>query len=65
MARVEADAGAVLDDLEAKAVKLRFVQPIVAIGWANGCRGVKGTDEGETGGEHASDLAPSRRVLQC
>ena len=24
------------------------MQPIVALGWANGCRGGKGTDEGET-----------------
>jgi len=39
---VHADAGAVLDDLKAKAVPLRFMHPIVALWWADGCRGGTG-----------------------
>jgi hypothetical protein len=47
---VHADAGAILDDLEAKAVPLGFMNPIVALWWANGCGGGQGTDEGDTNG---------------
>jgi hypothetical protein len=42
------DGHAVLDDLEAEAIPFRLVQPIVALGWADGCGGGEGADERET-----------------
>lgn len=45
---VEPHIAAVLVDLEPEAIPLGFVQPIVAFGWTNGCRGGEGTDERET-----------------
>src|SRR5262249_46365153 len=61
MARVEADPVTVLDDLEAKAVPFRLVDPILAFGRANGRRRRQGVDERETRVEdwHARDLANS------
>ena len=48
VARIEPGADAVFDDLKPEAVPLGLVQPIVAFGWANGCRGGEGADEGKT-----------------
>jgi hypothetical protein len=45
---VEPHIAAVLVDLEPEAIPLGLVQPIVAFGWTNGCRGGEGTDERET-----------------
>ena len=38
VARVEADTSAVLDDLEPEAIPFGLMQPIIALGRANGCR---------------------------
>jgi hypothetical protein len=45
VARVEADARAVLDDLEAEAIPFGFVQPIGAFGRADGCGRRQGADK--------------------
>jgi hypothetical protein len=60
---VHADAGAVLDDLEAKAVPFGFMQPIVALWWSDGCGRRQGLDERDNGhvpyvGLQRSDVTP-------
>lgn len=45
MARVEADAGVVLDDLKSEAIPLRFENPTLAQGRADGGGRGEGTDE--------------------
>ena len=46
--RVEPNVAAILDDLKPETVPFGLVQPIVASGWANGCRRAEGADEHET-----------------
>ena len=38
---------AILDDLKPESIPFGLVQPIVGLGWANGCGGGEGTDKGE------------------
>ena len=47
VARIEPNLAAVLDDLKPKAIPLGLVQPIVALGWADGCGWGEGADKGE------------------
>jgi len=54
VARVEANACAVLDDLKSEAVPFRLVQPVVAFGWTHGGRRGQGADKREV---HNSILA--------
>jgi hypothetical protein len=55
-AAVEAHRPAMLDDLQAVAVKLGFVQPVVAGGHALGRHRAAGLDEAE-GRDHRTQLA--------
>ena len=45
VARIEPNLAAILDDLEAKAIPFGLVQPIVALGRADGCGGAEGADD--------------------
>ena len=47
VARIQPHPATVLDDLEAKAIPLGLVQPVIALGRTDGCRGGKGTDKGK------------------
>jgi hypothetical protein len=47
--RIEANAAAVFDDLKSEPIPFRFVQPIIALGRANGRGRAKGTDGRERG----------------
>jgi hypothetical protein len=48
VARIQPNLVAVLDDLEPKPIPLRLVQPIIALGRSDGCRGGEGADKRET-----------------
>jgi hypothetical protein len=49
LARIEPHPAAVLDDLKPEAVPFGFMQPILALGWANGGGSVERADKQETG----------------